>query len=296
MKTIIWGLALTAGMIPGTMRAGITDIEGWRTTTELASYPPEKLWEVINGAAEQYLAYGVRELRTCDLEAGDLAVTVMIFEMASPLEAYGIYRLERPTGAETLDIGAAACLAAPYQGAMLKNHYYVKVDAYTGELSPDTGGGLLTALADRLPGAAALPVELELLPKSGRIPDSEGYVASGFLGLNELNRCLHASYEAEDSEPYQIFLLFPPPGDTVASTWSILSGKWQPAMFAERPVLTRQVPYQGLAGLMLTGDGIVGGIGGETREQLFTIFATWDTSRAAANRDQGDPDSAERSP
>jgi len=296
MKTILCGLALTAGMIPGTMRADITDIEGWQPTTQLASYSPEKLWEVINGAAEQYLAYGVRELRTCDLEAGDLAVTVMIFEMASPLDAYGIYRLERPTGAETLDIGAAACLAAPYQGAMLKDHFYVKVDAYTGELSPATGGGLLTALADRLPGSTDLPVELELLPPSGRIPDSEGYVASGFLGLNELNRCLHASYEAEGSEPYEVFHLFPPPGETVASTWSILAGKWQPATFGERPVLIRQVPYRGLVGLMLTTEGIVGGIGGETQEQLFTILATWDASRAVRNRDQEDPDSAGRSP
>ena len=71
------------------------DITGWTPAGEPATYPAEKLWEVIDGAAEQYLSYDVQGLSTCDLGQGDLLVTVSIYDMGSRLNAFGIYGSER---------------------------------------------------------------------------------------------------------------------------------------------------------------------------------------------------------
>jgi hypothetical protein len=60
----------------------------------------------------------------------------------------------------------------------------------------------------------------------------------------------------------------------VASTWSYLAEKWQANSHGGKPTLSRQVPYQGWVGVLLTDAGIVGAAGAESQEQLQAIFTT----------------------
>ncbi len=59
-------------------------------------YAREDLWQYINGAADLFLSYGFRELIVRDLEQGDRHVTVSVYDMGGPLDAFGVYERERP--------------------------------------------------------------------------------------------------------------------------------------------------------------------------------------------------------
>jgi len=276
-KTTLVGLLLTVWIQAGFADVDFHSLGKWQPAGEVASFPPGKLWEVIDGAAELYLAYEVQELQICDLTTEDTAVTVMIFDMTTPLNAFGIFGTERPSEA-TLPIGTAACLTPPYQGLLLKDRFYVKVDAYEGELNERAGSELLAALANQLPGSTDTPVELAKLPVQGRIAGTEGYIAEGYLGLKDLNHCLHATCELGEGRSYQVFLVFPATGQTVASTWSHLAKTWQPASGAAGPALVRSIPYRGLAGVILTSSGILGVAGAENQDELLAAFAELEAS------------------
>ncbi len=270
-KTSLIGLLLTVWIQAGFAGVDFHRLGKWQPAGEVASFSPGKLWEIIDGAAELYLAYEVQELQVCDLTTEDTAVTVMIFDMSTPLNAFGIFGIEKP-GEATLPIGTASCLTPPYQGLLLKDRFYVKVDAYAGELNARAGSELLAALSAQLPGSTDPPAELIQLPVSGRIAGTEGYVAQGYLGLKDLNHCLHATCELGEGRSYQVFLVFPAIGQTVASTWSHLAKTWQPTSGAAGPTLVRSIPYRGLAGLTLTSAGILGVAGAENQDELLAAF------------------------
>jgi len=282
-----------SGTAPAAANIAFTEIPGWQLAAEPVAYPPDKLWEVINGAAEQYLAYGVQELLTCDLAADDIQVTVNLYDMGSPLNAYGIYGTERSSHEDTVQNSTAVSLAPPYQALLLKDRYYVKVEAYQGKLTKDNSILLLSALASRLPGSTDIPREIQQLPSQGLIEGSATYTATGYLGLDELNRSVHAKYKlvqkieegtepgkesekahAKDSEKdYEVFMIYPGPEESPTTIWQNLSGRWKRLENSAGPSLMREIPYRGIVGVFLTTEGIVGIAGAETAQEMMKVFA-----------------------
>lgn len=240
------------------MAVEFPEIEGWSPTTEVRVYDSKDLWKLINGAAEQFLAYGFQFLRSCDLASDELAVTIDIYDMTTPLNAFGMYATERPEARKTLAIGAEAVVSPPYQCLLLKERYYVKVDAYKGEITEASGKALLRSIAKALPGEDMLPPELRSLPQKGKVPGSEGFARQGYLGLSELRNCIYAKYEDEKGERYGIFIVIPEPEETAKSIWERMSSKWKPIINRVHPILLRKIPYRGLVGIMYTDKGILG--------------------------------------
>ncbi|MDZ7336596.1 MAG: hypothetical protein ONB32_15705 [candidate division KSB1 bacterium] len=233
------------------------DISGWQPISDVMSYTPENLYEYIDGAADQFIAYGFVELLSRDLASDSLQVTVDIYDMGELLNAYGIYRNERPRNVATMAIGTEAYIAPPYQALMFKANYYVKINAFEGEINSENVLGLLKALAAALPGETEFPEQLSQLPATGRIQDSEGYTRQAFIGLPELNRCLYAFYQA-DSKQFRHFVLLPDENINQTEIWQELSQKWRRIQHNNRFVLFRSVPYVGLIGVIQVGQKIVG--------------------------------------
>ncbi len=231
-------------------------IPGWKPVSDVMSYTSENLYEYIDGAADQFIAYGFVELLSRDLAAESLQVTVDIYDMGELLNAYGMYKTERPRDEATLAIGSEAFVAAPYQALMFKGNYYVKINAFEGEISVENITPLLKALAATLPGTPGFPEQLGQLPTAGKIPDSEGYARQAFLGLAELNRCLYAFYEAEERE-FRYFIVLPE-GKSSSDIWQELEKKWRRIEHDKRAVLFREVPYIGMVGIMRLGEKMIG--------------------------------------
>jgi hypothetical protein len=261
-STLLFGLSLTSALCAGCSSEGpdFPEVSGWTRLGEVLTYDADNLWEYINGAAELFVSYDVQSCRTTDLQSGDVAVTVDLYDMGTPLNAFGVF--EREAYGETTEVPGAvdAVVSPPYQALLFKGSTYAKVNVFEGELTEAAGQELLSALAAGLPGETTLPPELNLLPDVGKVAGSESYQAKAFLGLTELTNCVFAEYTGEGDENWQGFVIVP---DHAASVWETLSGEWESLDHAGSTVLFREVPYRGLVGVIRTDRGTFGVTGAE---------------------------------
>lgn len=255
--------------------AGALDVvppPGWSTIGDVETYGADELWELIDGAADQYLAYGFELLERHGFTAGDTAVTIDIYDMGSPLNAFGIFATERSENDERLDIGAETILHAPYQALLLKDRFFVRAEAAAGNLTPAGARHLLEAIAPKLPGETELPGELARLPRRGRLPGTEGFTRGSFRGLGELRHCVHADYAADDGNHYTVFVVLAPARSTEADVWQSLAAKWKPLAGAAAPALKRTIPYEGVVGVVRMDGGILGVVGVEDEGTLVRLL------------------------
>jgi len=247
---------------------GFPEVDGWAKASEVRAFTADNLWEYINGAAELFIEYDVLLCVTGDLASGGLVVTVDLYDMGTPLNAFGVYVRERPDPGFSLTGATEALISPPYQALLLKGSMYVKVNVFEGELTEANGTSLLEAIARALPGPAEYPAELDLLPLNGRVPGTNGFQRQGFLGLTELPDCLYAEYSAGGAEPWQGFAMVSSASSPAEAAWERLSGAWETLEHEGHTVLYREIPYRGLVGVVRTQQGILGASGAADQAQL----------------------------
>lgn len=243
---------------------------GWTLIDQEYRYGRDDLWEYINGAAELFLTYRFNELVVADFEQGEDAVTISVYDMGSPLDAYGVYETEKPVEAEVLKgAGSAGVLQPPYRGLLIKDRYYVKIEAGGGDISAETLSDALLDVAKGLPGEKGLPSELTALPTEGRVPGTVAFAGSDFLGWEDLKACLHADYKDADGNEYGLFVMKP--------TDAFLrneSGKWTSSSSGETMTFTREIPYRGVVVLMGDSEQLTGVSGFKDVEQAVALLKT----------------------
>ena len=109
------------------------EVKGWHPEGEVKVYGTDDLWEYIDGAAERFVIYGFQILRFREFSKEDLMLTAEIYDMGSPLNAFGIYTTERPAEGKRLSIGSEAVIG-PSHCLLLKDQYYVKIIMLRGLL------------------------------------------------------------------------------------------------------------------------------------------------------------------
>ncbi len=260
--------AVTALLACSGERPAFPSVEGWTRTSEVREYAADNLWQYINGAAELFVEYDVQTCQTADLTSEGLVVTVDLYDMGTPLNAFGVFSRERAGTRVALPGATEAAISPPYLALLLKGSTYVKVNALEGELTDASARALLGGIARSLPGAPAYPAEIDLLPEDGRIAGTEGFQREGFLGLSELRDCLFAQYADEGGEPWQGFAALPPEGSSVESVWRALADEWEALDHGEQTVLYWEIPYQGLVGVVRAGETMLGVSGASDQAEL----------------------------
>ncbi len=242
---------------------------GWTGFDEDYRYGRESLWEYINGAAELFLDYRFRELVAADFERGEAFITVCVYDMGFPIDAFGIFEAETPADAARLNApGAAALVQAPYRALMIKDRFYVKAEVGGGDLDDEALVAVLADVAAGLPGDDALPPELAALPSEGRLPGTVAFAGSNFLGFEDLAGCLYADYAGETGETYRLFVMRP------ADRFLADAGpRWSRSELGGRVLLTRTIPYEGVVALAGDADGLLGVCGVETVEAATAILS-----------------------
>ncbi len=154
----------------------------------------ENLFEYIDGGAEVYHQYQFAGLVHQKYRVGDVELTVDVYDMGNPLNAFGIYASERAPGYHYVAIGAEGYLNDPvlnfYQGG-----FYVKLSA-AGETA--RSGRVLDAAARNISAkigtGKALPETFALFPSAGRAPRSERFVRTAPLGHDYLAPMFQVDY------------------------------------------------------------------------------------------------------
>lgn len=184
-----------------------SDMDGWKKSEPAQIYKPETLYEYIDGAAELYLNYNFQELRVIEYQNETSAsIIVEVYRHQTANDAFGIYSQERPTKGQFLIIGAQGYLEPPILN-FLTNNFYVKISGYN---IAENAGEILKSYAERLAAnlseKSSLPTILQCFPDSGKIQNSEKYIAQNFLGHGFLHSGFIADYIV-DKKNFQLFII-----------------------------------------------------------------------------------------
>ncbi|MBN2370934.1 MAG: hypothetical protein JXO72_10645 [Vicinamibacteria bacterium] len=154
----------------------------------------ENLWEYINGAAEAFHQYGFVALIHQEYRAGDVDVTLDIYDMGEPRNAFGVYVAERSSEAKIVEIGVEGH-ADDFTLCLFQGPYYVKIAGFrSGGAATPILLKLGKTVADTIGGARVFPEELALLPEESRVPRSESFVLTAPLGHAFLAPAFMARY------------------------------------------------------------------------------------------------------
>ncbi len=177
-------------------------VEGWKEDGVARSFFPETLYEYIDGAAENYLSYDFRQLLVVDLkkEGTGATLTVEVYDMGLPANAFGIFGAERYPENGPVAVGDLGYLEGESLNFMA-GRYYVKLLSFglkqaTAATLTDFGRKLAAAV----PGRGSLPPLLGVFPKEGLVARSERYVRKNFLGYEFLHDGYTAAYTINGQE------------------------------------------------------------------------------------------------
>ncbi|RPI00529.1 MAG: hypothetical protein EHM72_08950 [Calditrichaeota bacterium] len=164
-------------------------------------YSPERLHNYINGEAELYRNAGLAEMATviyADPDDSSKSFTLDIYQMESPLTAFGIYSHFRKPEHTTRTIGN--------EGMITKMNLRFWQANYYGNLTAGTTDSCLTLtlqqfaemLCSRLP-TTEIPIELTLLPQEFQIPGSLKYIHRNYRSIPRLDHIIEAAYQHNDT-------------------------------------------------------------------------------------------------
>jgi len=143
-------------------------VGGWSSDGEIREFAGRKIFDFIDGAAEVHLTYNFITVATADyLNEKDRYMTVSIYQLADPADAYGLNSYYSPVQGRPVDVG--------YDGKVRtgscrywKGPYFVAVE---GDPLAELDGAAEAFgqwVAERIPDSCPPPEMVSLLPEGGR--------------------------------------------------------------------------------------------------------------------------------
>jgi len=177
--------------LPSTMPR--TSPGGW-PRGDVEQFDADTMYEKINGKADAYIALDVVGLEVASYahpEDDSLYVDLYIYDMAEPLNAYGIYRAQRGDGERALTLGEEGSRSG---GAIFvrKGALYVEIVG-SGPKAEQEALALAEAVVAALPAGKAPAVDPPWFPEEGRT--MIGYARRNALGVESLTDAFLALYE-----------------------------------------------------------------------------------------------------
>lgn len=177
--------------------------EGFSKKSPVERYTEANLYEKIDGRSELVQSYNVTGMTFVTFsKAGDPSkfIDIFLYDMTTPLGAFGIYSVERSSGSQSIAIGDGGHRT----GADLffrKGQYYATIlTSGPDKEAQNAASALADTLANRLKGEAAELWGLAMLPAKNRIDDTVQYLMVDALGLDFLTNAFKAQYRDGDSE------------------------------------------------------------------------------------------------
>ena len=184
--------------------------EGWAIREKITSYTEKDLYKYINGEAELYYPYGFLQLATAVYVRADnpeTAIVVDIYEMGSPIDAFGIYSRYRDPDEETVTIGTEGFVNES-QLLFAKNRYFVRLSP-SGTVTMEKSIFLACAqsIAQNIPDDPSPRKALDMIKIPEIVPKTETYIAQGVLGYAFFKKGLVADAQL-NGNTIRIFMIF----------------------------------------------------------------------------------------
>ena len=197
-----FGLLVTARAASADGKSALpAAVPPFKMTKPVQVFSPSTLENHIDGQAESVKHY---QFSQCDYAeyapngAGNQLITVDIYEMGSPLDAYGYYSYQLSPSAKSVKyvpIGAEGYVTHDAL-SFWKGNYYVVVTITAANAPANFQAALPKfgqAIASKLSGAGHAPAMLALLPP-GYTPHSERYLRTDVAAQSFLKNAVAAAY------------------------------------------------------------------------------------------------------
>lgn len=248
--------------------------DGYTRSEDVRYYNPGNLYEYINGQAVFYLSYKFTRLEHSVYKKGEDDYTVDIYELGSPLSAFGAFRQQRDMDAEDLGYGVEGAVI-DYLTTFYAGKYYVEIiPRTTAAEKVDVMRGLAGHVAGAIGAPATLPAELAIFPKSGLVGNTERYVDENLLSYAFMGRGLTADYNQSGADrAMRVFISFAE--DKAGDVYTEFSGKLNEAKSIDiggEKGVTGDTPYRG-TGIAVRWKGyVIGALSVDNKQAAVTVL------------------------
>ena len=196
------------------------DIEGWTLREPDKIYTPETLYNYIDGGAELYLSYGMKEVASRIIIQDDNEIRIEIFDMGETRNAFGVFTHTRTQDDKIYGQGSQY-----FTGALIfwKDHYFI---AITANDDNEPIRSAMKQIADEVDAkihtTGELPAIVDLLPFEGLEPDgflyfhhyiwqnAYYYISNdNFLNIDSDTDAILAKYGSKDNRYYLLIVQYP---------------------------------------------------------------------------------------
>lgn len=136
IRACVLALSFTGWTAPqatdvGRLLPAAAELPGWISGGPPERYEREGLYRYINGGSEIFLQYDFRRVDVGRYKKGDggagQEVTVDLYRMDSPLDAFGIFSIRREGGEKTLGLEGVPHWVSESQASLAAGVYYVNI-------------------------------------------------------------------------------------------------------------------------------------------------------------------------
>ena len=200
--------ARLAGLLPEPAEAGA------KPASERQFYSSD-LYRYIDGAADAFLGFDLVAMVHQEYKAKDADITLDIYDMGKPLNAFGMYAAERSPSYHFLPLGAEGYVS-DFILNFFQGEFYVKLSAFSndGKSAPDLVPWA-QAISAKIGTEKSMPAALSILPVEGRAEKSEKFVNKSPLGHDFLSPAIEATYLIEGKP---VLLLISKASDAAGAT------------------------------------------------------------------------------
>lgn len=192
-------------------------LESFKKLTNYPVYTPDNLWDFINGAADNYLAYDFVDLHVAEYKKGRNTIKIEVYRHSNPTTAFGIYSSERSPSFRFVNLGAQGYINDGIIN-FFKGNYYVKIRTYSKKEKVLRAAETLSVrTASMLEGDNDMPSALNMFPSEGKKLNEETFVNKSVLGHSFLNKAFRADYEI-GTDQFSIFVFRDENPETVRKT------------------------------------------------------------------------------
>jgi len=212
-------------------------IGDWTASGPDRTFNRQTIYSYMDGGAEVYLAFDLRQIWSRKYAGpGGRELTLDIFDMSSPEEAFGALSCDRE------DPPAGVGQESTYGGGLLRlwqGRYFVSVTSSSGDESDGRAAlDLGREVVKHLGPAGAKPEMVGFLPEASLRPARTSYFhgavnlnnrffvsGDNILHLDRSTDCVFAEYDAEAGEAEDLLLVrYPDAGKAAAARQSFLAG------------------------------------------------------------------------
>jgi hypothetical protein len=201
----LWLLQPLPAQKPEEVKLWLPAVAGWTISEEVEVFNPDNLFDRINGAAPLFIENNFREMTSIDYKKGEDYITIQAYRHATPEDAFGMYASERSTELTYLPGIGGEAQGDDESLFFFAGTIYVKMSAHSETEVKETLSTIARGLASKIDPQAGYPAILKTFPATDKLPYSETYITSSYIGHEFLKSVYTATY-ASEGKTFQLFV------------------------------------------------------------------------------------------